>query len=200
MSSRGRAPARRSAFCSAASMVSSAGWYSPGRCCSPCRCGASTSRVPNRALLELRDRVALVAQQLEHAALADEVQRAYHHERVVVAVEQLFHLRQPVPVAVAHERLVERGEVAVFGRQQRGEPRGVAVTPGTGYLLHLRVDALELIDGLIEHANLILARKCCEAAELLLQRLEARGRLAVLLRAAYQLFLDALLRIETLVL
>ena len=111
-------------------------------------------------------------------------------------MQELLDLRQPALIALGHQRAIEPREGAVLARQQGGEPGSVAAAPGAEHRLHLAGGLLQLTQRLVEQPQLILARQRLQTAELFGQSLQARGRLAVGLRALHELRLDALLRIE----
>src|ERR1700731_2303242 len=178
-------------------MASSGGWYWRGPPCWRCRCGVTTRhapRVPPQARAEsvqLRRREAVLAKQFEQTPVTHQVQRAHDHQAVALAVQELLDLRQPALVAGCHQRAIQRREGAVFAREEAGERGGVAAAPGAEHRLHLALRLLQLTQRLVQQPQLVLARQRLEASELFGQTLQARGRLAVSLRAVHELLLDA---------
>jgi membrane protease YdiL (CAAX protease family) len=101
--------------------------------------------------------------------------------------------------SIRHQRPVERREGGVLIRQQRRQALRIAVPPGADHVVHLGLEVLEVIERLVEHAQLILGGERDQATEFLGQGLQARRRPAVRLHPPQQLLLDPLVRIEALV-
>src|ERR1700693_183094 len=66
--------------------------------------------------IELQRLVARLGQEFQQSPGSHQVQCAYDHHGVVVLLEELLELRQPVLIASRHQRAVKGGEFAVFLR------------------------------------------------------------------------------------
>src|SRR5689334_9461967 len=148
------------------------------------------------ASLQLFRFVAARFRQLEQAAVADEMQRADDDQVVLVALQQLLDLRHPALVAIGDQRAIEHRRDFVFIAQERRELLRIAGAPRAEQRVRLAFHLVHFFERQVEELRLIGDREVREQTELLVERFEAGDFLVIRLGLAFELLLDALLRIE----
>src|SRR5215472_8543345 len=121
------------------------------------------------------------------------MQRAHHHQVVVVVLEKALDLRQPAPIALGDERAEQLRKGVVLAREQLGHLARIAGSPGREQRVGLALGVVHLLHRELEEARLLLWRELLELPELLLERLESEHRLLIGARASLDLPLDPLL-------
>src|SRR5690606_21807526 len=158
--------------------------------------GRSFLRFARRA--DALDVVALPAQLLDHAVLADQVQRTDDDQGIVGArlLEALGDLRHPGVVARDVDALVKLRELLPhLARHLVPHRRGVAVAPGRVQLLDRRGAFLARLQRLLQELELLDLVHAVEEGDLLEPGLETGGGLVRLLRLLGEVRVEAELRI-----
>src|SRR5690606_22715464 len=136
------------------------------------------------------------AEQVDHAVLADEVQRADDDEARLGRSEVRLELRDPAFVPLDDPRVVKLRESLELRGELACEAVEPAVAPRVDQLDDRAARRLDLVERLLEQRMLLVVRQTVEHADLLRDRLEAVHGLAVGRGLCEEVALDAAVRAD----